>query len=312
VLSGHRSGSTLVNMVLGSHKASASLGEFSRLQQVVRERRTCTCGTDPLGECAFWLDVGDRLERRLGWNPVRRPGSRPLGGHDLGRFAWARLRTVERVAGMLDLPAAQRGLAILYRSDPAARALARNTFLAMDVVGEVSGAELLVDSSKNPFRARSLLQQDPRRCRILFLVRDGRGVMASMLGQSQAGSDQWHNVPREAAGRWQWENRRIRRALAGLPEDAWAFLRYEDFCRDPEKELRRICSFLDVEFDPGMLAFRDRAHHDVGGNRMRFSADRTIRLDEVWRRKSTPEDLAAFEEVAGSLNRALGYTDVSG
>ncbi len=133
--------------------------------------------------------------------------------------------------------------------------------------------------------------------------------MASMLGKGQSGSDPWHNRDRVAAARWRWENQRIRRALTGLPRDSWLFLRYEDFCREPEEELRRICEFLGLGFDPRMLVFGDADHHDVGGNRMRFSDDHTIRLDEAWRRTTTKENLAQFEAVAGSLNRALGYAD---
>lgn len=308
VLSCHRSGSTLLNLVLGSHPASASLGEFSKLQQTVREAGRCTCNAT-LTECPFWREVAGELERRAGWNPLSQPDRQPLGGADLHFLGWARVRMQQRVAARVGLPFLQRGLAAIYRRDPAVRTIAQNTLMAFEVIAEVASASLLIDSSKNPFRARSLVQRRPDSCRIIYLVRDGRGVMASMLGKGQSGSDPWHDRDRIAAARWRWENQCIRRSLTGLPRDSWLFLRYEDFCREPEKELRRICEFLGLDFDPRMLVFREASHHDVGGNRMRFSDDGTIRLDEAWRRKTTKENLVQFEAVAGALNRALGYVD---
>ena len=56
-----------------------------------------------------------------------------------------------------------------------------------------------------------------------------------------------------------------------------------------------------------MLDFRAE-RHNLGGNPMRKRADeRSIRLDEAWRRSLDRAVLDTFERIAGRLNRGFGY-----
>jgi len=51
-----------------------------------------------------------------------------------------------------------------------------------------------------------------------------------------------------------------------------------------------------------------RTYHSAGGNPARFSLSGGIRPpDERWRSSLSAEQLAHFERIAGTLNRALGY-----
>lgn len=51
-----RSGSTLLDTVLGNFKGVGSLGEISNLFDVVRANENCSCG-NPIGLCSHWKDV---------------------------------------------------------------------------------------------------------------------------------------------------------------------------------------------------------------------------------------------------------------
>jgi hypothetical protein len=82
---------------------------------------------------------------------------------------------------------------------------------------------------------------------------------------------------------------------------------YEALAADPARELRRICEFIGVAFDPQMLDFRSRVHHVLAGNDMRLDRGSTIRVDAAWRDRLTSDDLDYFARRAGALNRALGY-----
>ncbi|GGK63503.1 sulfotransferase family protein [Planomonospora parontospora subsp. parontospora] len=83
--------------------------------------------------------------------------------------------------------------------------------------------------------------------RFVFLLRHPASIAAS-----------WHEAspekrtPEEAALdalRYMKAVQRARRALAGLT------VRYEDLTADPEAQTRRICDFLTVGWEPGMLAY---------------------------------------------------------
>ena len=52
--------------------------------------------------------------------------------------------------------------------------------------------------------------------------------------------------------------------------------------------------------------FRSVEHH-ILGNRMRLRHETTIALDEKWRTMLDERALAAFDTVAGPMNRRYGY-----
>lgn len=56
---GH-SGSTLLDMLIGSHSECLTLGEIRQL--TLKGKGVCACGAANYKECAFWLDVDSRLQ----------------------------------------------------------------------------------------------------------------------------------------------------------------------------------------------------------------------------------------------------------
>jgi hypothetical protein len=84
-------------------------------------------------------------------------------------------------------------------------------------------------------------------------------------------------------------------------------VRYEALASDPAWELQRICGFIGLRYERGMLDFRSRPHHVANGNDMRLGNTAAIRLDEAWRSALSASDLDYFEANAGALNRRLGY-----
>ena len=102
------------------------------------------------------------------------------------------------------------------------------------------------------------------------------------------------------------------RTFGAAHPDRYAEVRYEDLVDDAEAELRRLCPFLALDFDPAMLDHR-------------ASADRLLQVVRRgptstpacgWSRpvacgtgrwRWTPADVAAFEEEAGATLRACGY-----
>ena len=59
------SGSTLLDLCLGSHSKMVSLGEICNLSKAFGNGDICSCGA-PLPECPFWEAVEQKLKRSCG------------------------------------------------------------------------------------------------------------------------------------------------------------------------------------------------------------------------------------------------------
>ena len=73
-------------------------------------------------------------------------------------------------------------------------------------------------------------------------------------------------------------------------------VRYEELIADPEATLRRVCEFIELPFEPGMIDPPERGKLES-------------KLGPVgcWRERLGVEQLGAFEEVAGEMLDELGY-----
>ncbi|MDR6918656.1 septal ring factor EnvC (AmiA/AmiB activator) [Pseudomonas sp. 3296] len=85
--------------------------------------------------------------------------------------------------------------------------------------------------------------------KFIHMVRDGRDVALSF-----ARTTWWHISPRLNLARWQREIKKIATdASSFLKPDCYLEVKYEDLVANPESELRKVCTFLGIEFDPRML-----------------------------------------------------------
>jgi hypothetical protein len=298
-----RSGSTLLDLLLGAHPAVQSLGEVHRLNSYARdEHDPCTCGLRVL-ECPFWLDVERHLIEEVGPPP---PGT-----------TWLETREIMLQPGNLSRPvnALQKGLllvagerayhAVMPRLAPGQYRAMQHTLQWYEAIRKATGCPVLVDSTKDARRLKMLYLADPEPYRLVYMVRDGRAVAASKIRRTgvpmTAAAHEWVSLQRKA----QWAQRTI-------PSDKVARLRYEDLCRDPGAEIQRLCAFLGLSFDPGMLRLDKQSSHNIGGNPMRFrKGELTIELDERWRTDLSAAELAEFERIAGGWNSSLGYSSPS-
>ena len=59
-----RSGSTLMNRVLGAHPDAVTLGSVKKLGKILQKRQPCCCGAASLLECPFWSKVDAELKNQ--------------------------------------------------------------------------------------------------------------------------------------------------------------------------------------------------------------------------------------------------------
>ena len=91
------------------------------------------------------------------------------------------------------------------------------------------------------------------------------------------------NVPRLLRKHKKWMNRYWR--YVKRKKENGLIVRYEDFCRQPESELRRICTFLGLDFEPAMLLPAEQEHHFIHSSMSPYLKNSNeIRVDERWRK----------------------------
>lgn len=305
ICSAGHSGSTLLDLLLGSHSAAASLGEITQLPKNLALNTGCTCGL-PVRECPVWSGVVERLRGEPGFLDLERnPYALFLGLFEAGTVVDRNHQTLLR---RLYRRFVYAGAFAYWRwnAPPLAgftaplRRGARNKLELFGIVAELRARAVLIDSSKHYLEAVSLYKEAPDRTKVVLLVRDGRAVL-------HAGLKRGHSR-RRAYNAW---GNTYERALPVLQEHVAAAdllrVRYEDLARDPARELHRLCEFIGIGYEPGMLEFRSRRHHLVNGNDMRLGGSSTIRLDEAWKARLSEADLDYFEARGGDLNRRLGY-----
>ncbi len=298
ILSCSRSGSTLLAMILGAHPMGVTVGEFASWPVVnsypASPESYCNCGAKPFASCEFWQDVGKRAGVQTGWDPLQEPSRHWLSTQNMPRRMQAWIRVQE----------------YLGLTSHSWQAIAQHTLPIYDAALEVAQGRFIVDSAKNAFRAKHIWQQRPDACRFLHLVRDGRGVLCSMLGRTEK-QHAWHSSAASGTQCWKHNNERVERVMKCVPKEHQLFLRYEDFCQYPSEYLERICKLVDVAYTPKMLDFGRVRQHLVAGNRMRMNCTNEIRLDDHWKQALRPAELNTFEKIGGKLNRRLGYDAAS-
>ncbi|MDB5071556.1 MAG: sulfotransferase [Candidatus Eremiobacteraeota bacterium] len=142
--------------------------------------------------------------------------------------------------------------------------------------------------------------------RFVHVVRDGRDVAASHL---RGGRPWGYRSIEEAASGWAGVVDAAARTVA--PDDIFE-LRYEDLVADPPGALRPLFAFLGLGWDPRVL-HHDGVEHSLFANPFEHpSADaarRPIDAQAVGRhrRDLSDGDVAAFERLAGDALRRHGY-----
>jgi len=141
--------------------------------------------------------------------------------------------------------------------------------------------------------------------RFVHIIRDGRDVALSLRSVRFGPND-----PMGAAAFWE---RRVRTGMHDgtvLGPERYREIRYESLIAEPEKELRELAPWLDLEYSPAMLGYPEHVDEALRDHR-RVQHEHESKPPAAgvrdWRTQMSSEDVAAFEAVAGDLLDELGY-----
>jgi hypothetical protein len=154
----------------------------------------------------------------------------------------------------------------------------------------------------------------------IHLVRDGRDVALSQV-EVDFGPDALSEVAQ------QWVDGIAKAHRQAKRVGHYMELHYEDLVADPEPGLRRVCEFIDLEWDPAMLSYHEGAEQRMAEVTRDFErgsgpaipaavrAERHTRVAQPpqrkragrWRTDMSESDREAFEAIAGPTLAELGY-----
>jgi hypothetical protein len=181
------------------------------------------------------------------------------------------------------------------------------------------------DKTPDYVRKMKKIQKTLPEARFIHVIRDGRD--AGLSQNSRVVKRGKEPVPpRELARRWR---KRIIKAQEDSAEiEHYIEVRYEDLVADTETVLRRVCEHIEIDYDPVMLRYYERAEERLqemagplaakkgrpereAGERVAAHALTTKPPDpgrlQVWKQEMSEAENAEFEEAAGYLLQELGY-----
>ncbi|MDQ3881390.1 MAG: sulfotransferase [Chloroflexota bacterium] len=293
--SASRSGSTLLDLMLGQLPGWHSGGELKRVwTKGVVSNYACSCGL-PFHDCPFWTRVGDEA----------------FGG-------WARVDAEQEIDLRRKLDRHRYLPFLIAPRGRYARLLSRliDEFLAplYQAVRTVSRCTVLVDSSKDPPYLYLLRHLPASDLRLVQIVRDPRGVAHSLQRRVLQPDAPGRYMPRASSTRaalhWTDYNMLLHGLERfGLPR---LLVRYEDLAGGPGETISRISAFAGVDGSSppiaGEGAVELRDHHVVGGNPMRFKRGRIqVREDDAWKHEMPRRDRALTAALTLPLLVHYGY-----
>ena len=282
-----RSGSTLLDMILGNLPDFFSVGELRYFwEYTAQDEISCGCGKD-LSKCDFWSKVKEELAPEL------------CKSMDIISRRWNHTRNLPR---------------ILLNTPEEWRTLAKGTNLLYQATWQAAKAQVLVDTSKVPAQLVLLKQIPSVNLRVLQLVRDGRAVSYSWNKRRKRESalmGQTAYMPQRsmtsAVSAWATENAMMLRLSRDIPH---VFMRYEDFIQNPRTVLENALQELGFNNN---LSFLDNptlllpSTHSMGGNPIRFNNEFTIESDDEWRDKMPLTTKLSLGLLAFPLMKRFGY-----
>jgi len=251
-----RSGSTLLDLLLGQIDGFFSAGQVQGWARNFHQNWLCGCGK-PLRTCEVWRAVAEEA----------------LGD----------IEKSERVAALQRSVASPRHLPRILcpvKTQSYRERLEQYSALLLELyraIRKVSASRVIVDSSKVPAHALILNRMPEIDLRVIHLVRDSRAVAFSASRKKPNPGVHWDKAytrtytPVRAALGWSYTNFCTHMLRYVTPH--YTFVRYEELAADPSATLSRLLATLGEPASALALEGRRiefKRNHTCSGNVMRF------------------------------------------
>ena len=265
IASNGRSGSTLLDLLLGAHPNIWTLGEFQVLPwEIITPRQFCGCGKRVV-DCNFWGSILDE------WHSIIHEGT--IHNFRISHGKGKVLR-FDEICHMLFGDTSK----ISYHIRKYGR---ENADIIRDVIRQASkqkNIKYVVDASKDPYRLRWLAQSKCFEIYAVHLIKDPRSFVFSMTKNK---SFKLSKVIRMNI-RYVIENAIISFMKKYLSPGRYVKINYEKMAADPQNTMIKLFDFFGIKTEGYHINNFRSLNHAISGNKMRFE-QRGISLDERWR-----------------------------
>jgi len=268
-----RSGSTLLTKVLASVNEGFSLNELSFVwENGFDKNRLCSCG-QPFRSCPFWTNVIKDIQL-LGFE----------NEHSLRHIGNA----IPQNRNIPDVVLRPGKLNYKFPAFSSYKNVLKHLYAS---IYKNSGAGFLIDSSKIPSYGYAVQQTEDLDVYMIHLIRDPRAVAYSWKKEVSR-TDGEENLTMEQYSilqttiKWIWGNF-ITTLLKRTGK--YFFIRYEDFCNQPELYTSKILDFIGVDKELNPVhgkTFTAGEEHSIWGNPIRMKTGKMeIKEDNEWKNK---------------------------
>jgi Sulfotransferase family len=165
------------------------------------------------------------------------------------------------------------------------------------------------DKTPMYMRHLALLERLFPAAQYVHLVRDGRDAALAFLDMPEGVVTRTWAHPRSPAGfacEWRTEVSGARDLGRRIGPARYLEIRYEDLVAGSSDVMRSVCDFAGLPFEPQMLEFAGAVDVSAKPHHQRLLQPPTRGVRD-WRSQMGPEDVRAFEAIAGDLLGELGY-----
>ena len=303
ILSAAHSGSTLLDMLIGSIPGVFSMGEVTFFSwQIYRDGKMCKLGQDicscgyKFSECSVWKKIIKNLSAKVGYNIYTDPFKfdvsifRPLEYgkpykkfHRFVRAYYNKIFYKNRFSPDLT--------PIFYHYT---KKQVYNNWLLFDTIKESFDVSHVVDSSKDLIRLHFLYYVRPQNTKVIVLIRDILGIAGSAVKRNED--------PIKAAKIWVKYYNLIISAANKVFKNV-LLVRYEELASKPHFILNKITKFLGKEFfiNDTSIKLDTRNYHLIAGNPMRYKGLITINPDMSWKKLLTPNQITLIRKIGKKI-----------
>lgn len=178
----------------------------------------------------------------------------------------------------------------------------RNIVRAYGELIEKTDPEVWIDHTPNNIRWSATLADEFPESSFVHIVRDGRGVAASLMKL------EWGpNTVHRSAHYW-LEGVSFGLATEAALESRCIRVRYEDLVANPEPTLRELCTEIGIEFDPAMVAGGGFAvnKYSQGQHALVGKAPEEGRAS-AWEQQLSSREIEIIEAIVADELTLLGY-----
>ncbi len=276
-----RSGSTLLDMLLGSHSQIATAGEIQIWPHeiLLNGFMLCGCGK-PIPQCSFWQEMYKKVD------PLHQPHPQIhffRENHNMGKtLRWKYLLEFKIKNSsknkMKHIENYQINNYQLFKA-------------FIDVTEQKQGVKpkWIVDASKDPYRLLWLIKSRLFNIKVIHLLRDPCAFVYSMTKKYL---DKYNkkiliiDVVKKSLS-WLIHNYLINLIYRQyINQTDYLLIKYEFLVKEPEKVLSEVFNWLECENkNKYLINLYSREKHTIAGNQMRYSNNNKIFIDEKWKEK---------------------------